>query len=84
VLGACTPQGLRLHVARPSTPTAEALCRIGELYVIEKTIRGKPPDERLAVRRARAKPLLDDPERWPTSCPGTARPRSHALATSVT
>jgi hypothetical protein len=44
--------------------TAEALRRIGELYAIEETIRGKPPDERCAVRQALAKPLLEDLERW--------------------
>jgi hypothetical protein len=50
-------------VARPSTLTAEALRRIGELYTIEEAIRGRPPDERIAVRQARARPLLDDLER---------------------
>jgi hypothetical protein len=44
--------------------TTEALRRIGELYVIETEIRGKPPHERRQVRQARAKPLLDDLERW--------------------
>lgn len=53
-----------LHAARPSALTAEALRRIGELYAIEEAIRGKPPDERLAARQARARPLLDDLERW--------------------
>lgn len=31
-----------LHAARPSALTTEALRRLGELYVIEATIRGKP------------------------------------------
>jgi hypothetical protein len=53
-----------LHEARPSALTAEALRRIAELYVIETEIRGKPPHERRLVRQARAKPLLDDLERW--------------------
>jgi hypothetical protein len=53
-----------LHAARPSALTAEALRRIGELYAIEEAIRGKPPDERLAERQARARPLLDDLESW--------------------
>ncbi len=53
-----------LHVARPSAVTAEALQRIAELYVIEAEIRGKPPNERLMVRRARSRPLIDDFERW--------------------
>jgi len=53
-----------LHAARPSPLTTEALRRIGELYAIEDAIGGKPPDVRLAERRARARPLLDDLERW--------------------
>lgn len=53
-----------LHEARPSTLTAEALKRIGELYAIERPIRGKPPDERRRIRQQQAKPLLADFEAW--------------------
>ena len=53
-----------LHIARPSTLTAEPLRRIGELYGIEKTIRGKPPDERRRIREQQAKRLLVDFETW--------------------
>jgi transposase/outer membrane murein-binding lipoprotein Lpp len=53
-----------LHVARPSTLTAEALRRIGELYGIETTIRGKPPEERWRIREQQAKPLLAEFETW--------------------
>ena len=53
-----------LHEARPSALTTEALRRIAELYVIEAEIRGKPPDERKAVRQQRSRPLLDDLGRW--------------------
>jgi transposase len=53
-----------LHVARPSTLTAEALRRIAELYGIETTIRGKPPDERRRIREQQAKLLLADFEAW--------------------
>jgi transposase len=53
-----------LHEARPSALTTEALRRIGELYLIEAEIRGKPPHERRLVRQAKAQPLLDDLERW--------------------
>ena len=53
-----------LHEARASALTTEALRRIAELHAIEAEIRGKPPDERRQVRQARAKPLLDDLERW--------------------
>lgn len=44
--------------------TKEALDRIGALYVIENDIRGKPPDERRAVRQEKSLPLIDDFERW--------------------
>jgi len=53
-----------LHVARPSSVTTEALRRIGALYVIEAEIRGQPPDLRRDARLLRARPLLDDLERW--------------------
>lgn len=54
-----------MHVARPSPLTTEALRRIAERSVIEAVIRGKPPDQRLLARQERARPLLDDLERWP-------------------
>jgi transposase len=53
-----------LHVARPSTVTTEALRRIGALYAIEAEIRGQPPVLRRDARLLRARPLLDDLERW--------------------
>lgn len=53
-----------LHHARPSALTKEALERIGALYAIEDDIRGKPPDQRRAVRQAKSVPLLDDFEIW--------------------
>ena len=42
----------------------EALTRIGELYAIEAELRGQPPDQRRAVRQARAGPLLADLHDW--------------------
>lgn len=53
-----------LHAARPTSLTTEALRRIAGLYVIEAEIRGQPPDERRQARQARARPLVDDLERW--------------------
>ncbi|ECA3794523.1 IS66 family transposase [Salmonella enterica subsp. enterica] len=44
--------------ARTSATAEEALSRIGELYAIEKEIRGLPEAERLRVRQNRSKPLL--------------------------
>ncbi len=42
----------------------EAVERIGRLYAIEKAIRGKPPDERAAVRQARSRPVFEDLDAW--------------------
>ncbi len=53
-----------IHQAHASPLAAEALSRIGALYVIEAGIRGKPPDERREVRQARAGPLLEALYDW--------------------
>ncbi len=53
-----------IHVNQPSPLAAEALRRIGELYAIEKDIRGHLPEERARVRGTRAGPLLDALKAW--------------------
>jgi transposase len=53
-----------LEQAHASPVAREALQRIGALYGIEETIRGKPPDERREVRQAQSKPLLDSLRQW--------------------
>ena len=53
-----------IHLAHASPIAAEALDRIGRLYGIETEIRGRPPDERTAVRRARAGPELEALRAW--------------------
>ncbi|MGH8702178.1 MAG: IS66 family transposase [Burkholderiales bacterium] len=53
-----------LHQANQSPVAAEALERIGALYAIEAEIRGRPPDERVAIRQARAGPLLESLREW--------------------
>ena len=53
-----------LHQANASPVAGEALERIGALYKIEADIRGKPPDERAAIRKARAGPLLESLREW--------------------
>lgn len=35
-----------------------------ELYAVEKSARGSPPDERRAARQAQARPIFDDLENW--------------------
>ena len=53
-----------IHQANQSPIAAEALERIGALYAIETEIRGRPPDERAAARRARAGPPLESLREW--------------------
>jgi transposase len=53
-----------LHQATASPIAAQAIARIGALYEIEREIRGRPPDERRAVRQARAGPLLGALRQW--------------------
>ncbi len=42
----------------------EAVRRIDELLAVEREINGRPPDQRLAVRRERSRPLVDALETW--------------------
>ena len=53
-----------IYESNGSPVAAEALARIGKLYEIEEQIRGRPPDERCAVRKARAGPELDALKAW--------------------
>ena len=53
-----------IHQANGSPIAHEALTRIGAIYEIEASLRGKPPDLRMAERQARAGPLLDQMKSW--------------------
>jgi hypothetical protein len=57
-----------LHIAHHSPVAQEALERIVALYAIEREIRGRPPDERRAIRQTRARPLLESLRAWLESC----------------
>ncbi len=51
--------------ASQSNATVEqAIRRIAELYAVEKEARGKQPEEHIALRQARAKPVFDELEVW--------------------
>jgi transposase len=56
-----------LYQAHRSPVAKEALERIGQLYGIEKEIRGRSPAERREVRQARSGPLLDSMKVWLTA-----------------
>jgi transposase len=68
VLAACWAHARRklydLHKATGSPIAAEALRRIAELYAIEKTIRGRTAEERLTVRNAQSRPLVEAMKPW--------------------
>jgi transposase len=66
VLAACWSHTRRkFYEVAPNAPIAvEALRRIGELYAIEADIRGQSPAHRLAARRRRSKPIVDDLYAW--------------------
>ncbi|MGG5824118.1 IS66 family transposase, partial [Falsiroseomonas sp. HW251] len=53
---------IHAHTASPIAP--EALLRIGALYAIEREIRGRPAEERQAVRQERSAPVVHDLHRW--------------------
>ena len=42
----------------------EAILRIAQLYAIEKEVRGMLPEDRAAVRQAKAKPIFEALEAW--------------------
>ena len=50
--------------ATGSPIAAEALERIGSLYAVEKAIHGQCPDERLRVRDAKSRPLVEALKPW--------------------
>ena len=53
-----------VFTAQGSSIAEEATLRIAALYAVEKEARGKPPQERVALRQAKAAPLFDDLEDW--------------------
>jgi transposase len=53
-----------VHAATQSPLALEALRRIAALYAIEATIRGQPPDARLAARIAQSAPLFTALRQW--------------------
>jgi transposase len=53
-----------IAAAGPAPIATEALARIAALYAIETEIRGRPADERCAVRSQRAKPIVNDLKAW--------------------
>jgi transposase len=53
-----------LAKAGPAPIATEALTRIAALYRIEGEMRGRPPDERRALRQARSRVIVEAFEPW--------------------
>ena len=64
-----------VHQSTKSPVAADALKKIAELYRIEMTIRGRPPDLRREVRQERTKPLLTALHGWLTAQLGRLPPK---------
>jgi len=53
-----------VHKAQGSAIADEAIRRIAQLYAVEKAARWLPPDKRVEIRQAEAKPTFDALEAW--------------------
>ena len=53
-----------VHRAQGSAIAEEAIRRIAQLYAVEKEARGSPPDRRVEIRQAKARPIFDDLRAW--------------------
>jgi transposase len=53
-----------VHAATASPIAKEALDRIGQLYGVEETIKGLPPEHRRRERQQRSKPIADALAAW--------------------
>ncbi len=60
----CRRRFYELYRSTGSPLAEEALRRIGGLYAIEAEIRGRPAEERHAVRQERSRPLVDALHAW--------------------
>jgi transposase len=60
----CRRRFYEIHRATGSPLAEEALRRIGELYKVEAEVRGRPAEERRAVRQERSRPLVDALHAW--------------------
>ena len=70
-----------VHAASGSSIARQALDRIGELYGVEKTITGMPPDQRRAERQNRSKPVVEALRAWTeTTLPKLSRKSELAKA----
>jgi hypothetical protein len=67
-------------MAQRSPLAAEAIRRIGQLYDIERELRGQSPQQRADERQRRAKPLCDQLHTWLTQTAQTISAKSDMAA----
>ncbi|MBC8425833.1 IS66 family transposase [bacterium] len=60
----CRRKFYDIHKATGSPIAIEALRRYAELYVIEEEVRGRPAEERRAVRQERSRPIMEAFKPW--------------------
>jgi hypothetical protein len=48
-----------IHVASNAPIAGEALQRIGQLFDVERSARGRPPEQRRLIRQSSARPVMD-------------------------
>src|SRR5215213_4307195 len=72
----CRRRFYELYRSTGSPLAEEALRRIGELYRIEVEIRGRPAEERRAVRQERSRPMVEALHAWLTIQLGRVSGRS--------
>src|SRR5215212_8258530 len=72
----CRRRFYELHQATGSPLAEEALRQIGEVYAIEAEVRGRPAEERRAIRQERSKPIVDALHAWLTAQLGRVSGRS--------
>jgi transposase len=53
-----------VHRAQASAIAGEAIQRVAQLYAVENEARGLPPNQRIEIWQAQAKPIFDNPEVW--------------------
>lgn len=53
-----------VFAAQGSSIAEETIRRIAKLYAVEKEARGGSPEDRVALRQEKAKPVFDDLEQW--------------------
>ena len=58
-LGHARRKFYEIHQATQSPIAGEVIARIAALYRIEDAIRGRPPDERVAVRQRESRPKVE-------------------------